>query len=305
VKLSFIIGVDGGGTGTRARINTLDGAVLGSGAAGPSALGQGVEQAWAHVQQAIANGFAAAGQPVADARTCALGLGVAGAIVPSLRAAFVKAAPSYAQLVLDEDAYTMLLGAHAGRPGAVVAAGTGSVGAALHANGERARVGGWGFPVGDEGSGAWLGLAAMRVAQHAVDGIAPAGALARAVGHLVGASLDTSLDTAGSATRAALLDWCEHAGQHEYAQLAPLVFESAATDPLAERLLDDAVRTLAMMAHCLDPKETLPLALLGSIGQRLVARLPPSLQARRVEAAGDAIDGALRLIRQRLPQGAA
>jgi len=121
----------------------------------------------------------------------------------------------------------------------------------------------------------------------------------------IGVSFGTSFDATGSATRAALLDWCEHAGQHEYAQLAPLVFASAAADPLAEQLLDEAVRALAMMAHCLDPKETLPLALLGSIGQRLVARLPPSLQARRVEAAGDAIDGALRLIRQRLPQGAA
>ncbi len=291
MTLAFLIGVDGGGTGTRARINTLDGATLGCGSAGPSALGQGVEQAWAHVQQAIADAFVAAGQPVADARACALGVGVAGAIVPSLRAAFVNAAPSYAQIVLEEDAYTMLLGAHGGRPGAMVAAGTGSVGAALDADGKRVRVGGWGFAVGDEGSGAWLGLAAMRVAQRAVDGMAPLGALARAVLTFIGVPFGTSFDATGSATRAALL--------------APLVFASAAADPLAEQLLDEAVRALAMMAHCLDPKETLPLALLGSIGQRLAARLPPSLQARRVEPAGDAVDGALRLIRQRLSQAAA
>src|SRR5258706_3828659 len=106
----------------------------------------------------------------------------------------------------------MLLGAHGGQPGAMVAAGTGSVGAALDADGKRVRVGGWGFAVGDEGSGAWLGLAAMRVAQRAVDAMAPLGALARAVLTFIGVPFGTSFDATGSATRAALLDWCEHAG---------------------------------------------------------------------------------------------
>ncbi|MEY8690213.1 MAG: ATPase, partial [Leptothrix sp. (in: b-proteobacteria)] len=43
--LTYLIGLDGGGTGTRARLASPDGRVLGSGEAGPSALGQGVAQA--------------------------------------------------------------------------------------------------------------------------------------------------------------------------------------------------------------------------------------------------------------------
>ncbi|MEY2653988.1 MAG: hypothetical protein RLZZ524_1016, partial [Pseudomonadota bacterium] len=57
----FLIGVDGGGTGTRARLCDAQGRVLGDGAAGPSALGQGVEQAWRHIGQAVEAAFGAAG----------------------------------------------------------------------------------------------------------------------------------------------------------------------------------------------------------------------------------------------------
>jgi glucosamine kinase len=62
------------------------------------------------------------------------------------------------------------LGAHGGGPGAIVAAGTGSIDEALRHDGEHVSVGGWGYPVGDEGSGAWLGMCAMREAQLASDG---------------------------------------------------------------------------------------------------------------------------------------
>lgn len=52
----------------------------------------------------------------------------------------------------------------------VVELGTGSVGGALLTNGRKLSVGGWGFPSGDEGSGAWLGLRAAQLAQQALDG---------------------------------------------------------------------------------------------------------------------------------------
>ena len=57
-SIAYQIGIDGGGTGTRARLVSAQGAVLGFGASGPSALGQGVDQAWEHVTQAIDAAFA-------------------------------------------------------------------------------------------------------------------------------------------------------------------------------------------------------------------------------------------------------
>jgi glucosamine kinase len=279
-----LIGIDGGGTGTRARLAAADGRLLGSGDAGPSGLSQGMARAWTHVELAIARAFADAGLPQAAPAECALGLGLAGAHVPALAAAFCRADPGFALLALDTDAGTTLRGAHGGAPGAIVAAGTGSVGQALFADGRRTLAGGWGFGVGDEGSGAWLGLHAMQQAQRALDGRAPVGALARAVWRVAGGQ------------REALLDWGAEAGQHGYARLAPLVFEAAPSDLAAERLLDRAADELAAIATALDPAGQLPLAVTGSVGARLQDRLPAALRARCVAPAGDSAQGALQLV---------
>jgi len=282
VRIGYFIGVDGGGSGTRARVLAADGRFVGEGEAGPSGLSQGVAQAWAHVQEAIAAAFG--GTPAA-AGECALGLGLAGAHDAALRAACATAAPRYGALVVDTDSHAALLGAHGGRPGIVVIAGTGSIGEALYANGRRRVCGGWGFPVGDEGSGAWLGLRAMAVAQRAADGRGSAGPLARAVWQHAGGSDETTLRA-----------WCLGAGQQRYARLAPLVFDHEAADPAAARLIERALDAIAAMACALDA--TLPVATTGSIGKRLAPRLPRPLSERIVAPAGDALDGALRLARQ-------
>ena len=287
-SIAYQIGIDGGGTGTRARLVSAQGAVLGFGASGPSALGQGVDQAWEHVTQAIDAAFADAGLAPAPRERCALGLGLAGANVPRRCGLFLARAPSFAQIALDNDAYAALLGAHEGRPGAIVAAGTGSVGEALRRDGIRVAVGGWGFPVGDEGSGAWLGLRAMRETHRAIDGRAPVGPLVSAV-----------LAAAGT-TRETLLAWCDRPGQNAYAELAPLVFAAAGADALAAALLDRAARSLEDIAAALDPERELPLAICGTIGRQLLPRFHPAVRARCVEPVGDAADGALRLIRQAL-----
>lgn len=285
--VSFHLGIDGGGTGTRARLTTPDGRVLGEGQAGPSALGQGIEQAWRHVEQAITAAFLAAGLPLASRRDIALGLGLSGAENPGWVRDFRAhpAAASWRRLVLDGDGYTALLGAHAGAPGALITVGTGSVGVALHPDGCRQTVGGWGWRIGDEGSGAWLGQQAVRHAQQALDGRTPAGALAQSIWSECGAD------------RAAMLDWCAVADQATYAALAPRVLDLAEADPAAAALVTAALDALADLAHALDPAAALPLAVTGGLGQRLLPQLTTRLQRPLTPPAGDALDGALRLLR--------
>lgn len=282
----FALGVDGGGSGTRVRLADAQGRTLAEAEGGPSALGQGIESAWVNIQRAIARAFATIDQTVAEPPACAIGLGLAGAHSPARVQAFLRLAPAYGRIALDTDAGTALLGAHGGEPGAIVAAGTGSVGEALRRDGRRVSVGGWGFGIGDEGSGGWLGLAAMRLAHAALDGRMPTGALARAVWRVAGGQ------------REALMDWCAQAGQHGFAQLAPLVFDWAEGDPAAGHLLDQAAEALCDIARALDPAAELPLVITGSIGLRLAARLPREIQNRCVAPQGDAMAGALRLVLQ-------
>jgi glucosamine kinase len=284
--VEFLVGVDGGGTATRALLARHGGPVLGQGQAGPSALGQGIEAAWTQVRLAITSAFASAGLSLPAWDRCAVGAGLSGVSNRPWRDEFVALNPGFGRLIAETDSFTMLLGAHGGKPGAIVAAGTGSIGEVLRPDGSRFSVGGWGFPVSDEGSGAWLGLRAVRLAQCALDGRVNAGPLARYVWQTCGDDRDS------------LQAWCDHAGQFAYAQLAPAVFSNEAADPAAAQLLGKAVASLDAIALALDPQGGLPLAVCGSVGRRLAERMSPALRSRMVDAGDGPAAGALTLIRR-------
>ena len=286
-KFDYAIGVDGGGTGTRVRVALQNGTLLGQGTAGPSALGQGVEAAWSQILLALTAAFHSTGSPLPQWSQCVLVAGLSGNGHKPWREEFLALNPGFARVVVESDGYTMLIGAHGGKPGVIVTAGTGSIAEALYADGSRREVGGWGFPVGDEGSGAWLGLRAMAHAHAAQDGRVSQGVLARKVMEHCGGGAE------------AMLAWCTDARQFKYAQLAVLVFEAAEAkpqpDPIAQALLDEAARALACLAHVLDPHAQMPVAVSGSVGQRLLPRLPNVLRSRCVVPAHDASHGALML----------
>ena len=126
----FLVGVDGGGTSTRARIVRTDGTLVGEGQAGASGLGQGVAQAWRNIQLAIERAALAGGLEGLSALRpdhCVVGMGVAGANNVLWLAQFLQANPGYAHLAVESDVFTALLGAHARRAGAAGVAGNRSV----------------------------------------------------------------------------------------------------------------------------------------------------------------------------------
>jgi glucosamine kinase len=285
--IDFLLGVDGGGTGTRVRLARSDGTELSQGASGPSGLGLGIARAWEAVQQAAAAAFAAAGIELPALDRVAIGLGLAGVHNKQWAAEFVAANPGYAAVRLETDGYTTVMGAHGGAPGAIVAIGTGSVGEVLFPDGSRREVGGWGFPAGDEASGGWIGLRAIGHIEQVLDGRRERSSFADSVIEACGAI--------GSNKRDAIQVWLGKATQTAYASLAPLVLRHA-DDPVARAILLDAGSEVACIAHALDPDSTLPLALCGGLGAALRDYLPSGLLARTSTPQGDSAAGALRMI---------
>lgn len=290
--IDYLIGVDGGGSGTRVRLARADGVTLSQGRAGPSALAHGVSQAWAAVQAALAAAFLEAGLAVPRLSTIAIGLGLAGVHNTRWAAAFIAADPGFGALALDTDATTTLLGAHGGAAGVIIAIGTGSVGQALLPDGSVREAGGWGFPAGDEASGGWIGLRAVNLAERVMDGRATSSPFAR------------DLIAACGASRDAFQHWLGHANQTAYAALAPIVVAHAASDADARSILAAAGTEVAALAAALDADAALPLALCGGLGEPLRAFLPPPLAARCQAPQGDAASGALRLIASHLQRSA-
>lgn len=286
--IEYLIGVDGGGTGTRVRLARRDGTELAQGQAGPSGLSLGVAGAWASVNAAIDAAFAAAGLARPGNGATAIGAGLAGVHNPDQAAAFEAANPGFAALVLETDAFTTLLGAHGGKPGCIVAIGTGSVGEALLPDGTRREVGGWGFPSGDEASGCWMGLHAVRHMEQVADGRAAGSPFARAL-----------LEACGG-HRAAIQSWLAGANQTAYARLAPIVLAHGRSDPIAHAILAEAGRETEKMAHALDPSGTLPLALCGGLAAPLRDYMAGAFSARAIAPLGDSANGALVLLQRHL-----
>ncbi|WP_054928241.1 MULTISPECIES: BadF/BadG/BcrA/BcrD ATPase family protein [unclassified Burkholderia] len=279
--LLFAIGIDGGGTGTRAVLADRHGRELAQGRGGPSGLGLGIERAWASIGAACADAFTQAGLAF-DWSQCALGCGLAGVNNAAWLAAFRAQAPLGA-LAIESDAYTTVVGAHGGAPGLIVALGTGSIAAALDAAGACRIAGGFGFPSGDEASGAWLGVRALAYAQQALDGRVPRDAFATAL-----------LAETGAQDRDALVQWSCDANQTIYARLAPIVFAHR-THPVARALIAQAGDEIGKMIDALDPQHALPVALCGGLADALAPAVPARHAARLRAPLDDSAHGALRL----------
>ena len=284
--LLFAIGIDGGGTGTRAVLADRYGRELAQGRGGPSGLGLGIERAWASIGAACADAFTQAGYAF-DWSQCALGCGLAGVNNAAWLAAFRAQAPLGA-LAVESDAYTTVVGAHGGAPGLIVALGTGSIAAALDAAGACRIAGGFGFPSGDEASGAWLGVRALAYAQQALDGRVPRDAFASAL-----------LAETGAQDRDALVQWSCDANQTIYARLAPIVFAHRA-HPVAGALIAQAGDEIGKMIDALDPQHALPVALCGGLAGALAPAVPARHAGRLRAPLDDSAHGALRLALQAL-----
>jgi glucosamine kinase len=282
----FYIGVDGGGTGCRARIEDAAGRALGQGAAGPATTRIGAEKAMQAVRSASTAAAVDAGLlPDALARASA-GVGLAGMDRKGARDALLGCPHPFRNVVYASDASIACLGAHGGRDGGSVVVGTGSIGFA-RVKGRERRIGGYGFPISDEGSGAALGLQAVRLALRAHDGrVIPTAFLREVIGRL-GPDAST------------LVAWAEQATATEYAGLAPLVLGHAeGGDPRAEEIVTRAAQQVDVIIHSLLEFGAPRISLLGGLAPRLVQWLSPDVRHFLSPPEGDAVAGALLLARR-------
>lgn len=103
-------------------------------------------------------------------------VGVAGAGRPQEREMLLDVLRDqydHSVCLLHHDAYIAHYGAFEGQPGVMVTAGTGSIAFGKNKDGEVGRAGGWGWLLGDEGSGWWIGHQAVRAALAAWEGSGP------------------------------------------------------------------------------------------------------------------------------------
>jgi glucosamine kinase len=212
-------------------------------------------------------------------------LALAGASEPGQLAAARTRPHPFRQVVFTTDAHAACVGAHGDCDGGVIIVGTGTVGWA-NVRGQSYRVGGWGLPVSDEGSGAWLGSEALRRVLWAYDG------------RLTWTSLLRALFDDFANDPHAIVTWVAAASPRDFGTLAPKIVDHARQgDAVAAELMQLAAAHIDALAARLVIAGSPRLALAGGLAASLEPWLGSATRAHLIEPAGDALSGALRLAR--------
>jgi len=189
-----VVGVDAGGTGSRAVV-VLDGVLVERRELGPLNVLLHADAVDRLAELLTEVGASAAGMGLAGVRSA----GRAASLGAELTTR------SGATVAVGDDTDAALAGAFRGGPGIVLVAGTGSGAAGRDAAGRAARVGGHGFLLGDEGGGYWIGREAVRAALRAADGTGPSTALIALVEDAFGSLADAERLVHASPTDRTLL----------------------------------------------------------------------------------------------------
>lgn len=282
----FYLGVDGGGTGCRTRIEDEAGRTLGQGLSGPATTRLGIEAAWASIMRAIDAAAEEAAFGEAELARTYAGVGLAGIGRKGALEALRAIAHPFAGLGFVSDGMAACLGAHSGKDGAIVIAGTGSIGLGF-VEGRDLRVGGYGFPISDEGSGADLGLKAVQLALRAHDGRQDRSAL---LTEIMQRFMDDPMEAVA---------WMDRATATDYAALAPTVMRHADQgDAAGRRIVQSAAEQIDTIVRTLFDKGAPRVTLLGGLSSPLEPWLAPDVRRRLKPADGDAVSGALILSRR-------
>jgi N-acetylglucosamine kinase-like BadF-type ATPase len=180
-----VLGIDAGGTKTVCQLADERGGLIAEarrGGANLQAAGELEVEKVLHevMEEAIGDH---------DIRPAAVCLGIAGVDRPDdaqVVQGIMKRIGYHARILVVNDALVALEAGAPEQPGVVVIAGTGSIAYGRNERNEAARAGGWGYMLGDEGSGYWIGRAALRAVLREADRRGPATLLTGLLLHYYG-----------------------------------------------------------------------------------------------------------------------
>jgi N-acetylglucosamine kinase-like BadF-type ATPase len=233
-----ILGIDGGGTRTRAVLADDEGRILAS-ATGDSINPRHYDREVLRVRLEALVLAVRRDLGAVDAAFLALG-GVSTAADAAEVQSIAREVPALAgtHITVDNDARAALSGGLAGRPGMVLIAGTGSACLGIAPDGRRCWCGGWEALADDGGSAYWIAVEAIRCAVRQEDGRLPASALR----DLVFRRWDLA-EPRALAERLSRPD----VDRAAIASLAPQVLALASTDPQAAHIIERAADQLAQL----------------------------------------------------------
>ena len=270
--MRFALCLDLGGTKSTGALFDGDREVARAGGpAGAVSLGTEVSMS------AIAGLWGQLGRGISQTET-GVYVGLAGIGLRDRVAEMHRRLAGFGRSVILGDGYGALVDATGGAPGTLVAVGTGVAAMRLLPDGTCRTGSGWGFPAGDLGSGAWIGLQATSALTRHLDG-----------SHgVMGAGLARRLMAVTGETAPQILGWLTGGRAGDYGRLAPVIVAAAEEgEAFACVVMEGAAREIADVALALWDRVPDVVHVSGGLGLSLVPwcrKVAPAIDWRVSEA---------------------
>jgi len=285
----YILGIDGGGSKTRAVIVDANNNIIGTGLSGPANPLHGFEQAINSITESAELAIKDANLSGVNLSDLVAGVGLAGVNLPVLFEKMSNWQHPFGKMFLATDLLIACLGAHDGSDGAVMITGTGSCGFS-YVDGHPYTLGGHGFPHGDKGSGAWFGFQAANHVLMSLDGLKEKS--------VINEKLLALLDVTDSVEVVEMI-----AGKPAayYARMANLVFDAAEEgDTVAKAIVAEGAGYISGVARQLATQKPPRISLIGGLTPRLMPWLDEDIKDSLAEPINPPEIGSVLFAQQQL-----
>ena len=280
--MKYFFGVDGGGTGCRVALVSETARVLAKAEGGPANIETSFITARKNILDTCLKALKSAEISKNEiANSCAV-LGLAGSNLGNYAAELAKNLPFSKNIILNDGEIT-LEGAIGPSDGCIGALGTGSIFVGRK-NGKTKLIGGWGFNLGDDGSGSKLGKELMRLSIRCHDGLEK--------------HSDVTLDLLRKFDNdiKLMVEKTKSFQPKDYALYAPQVFEALQNnDHNARNIIDSESKIIekALIATGFSSKK--PFCLIGGLGSLFLPHLSKVFRESAIPPKGDALEGAIAI----------
>jgi glucosamine kinase len=279
---TFLVGIDGGGTGCRVLIADADRTVISQGHAGAANVATNYDLAIKNINAALKMALDGAALNRSSVENAPTHIGLAGVMNQAVSTSVTESL-SLNNCIVTDDRPTSVVGALGGEDGHVLSIGTGTIAAASEA-GQFKYVGSWGFFIADQASGAWLGRHILDRTLQSFDRVIPFSPLTAKI------LKDYESDPRN------IVSFSLTASPADYATYAPEVIAAAEDgDAIALGLMHEGRDYLIAALSALGHQGNSAVCLAGGVGQHYKKYLTTCMDLEFVPPKESAVCGALQL----------
>jgi len=283
-KPQLFLGIDGGGTKCRVRLENAKGDLLAQAQSSAANIATSVQIAQKSIVDATMQALKEANLPASVLPSINAYAGLAGANIESAKIAMSEWLHPFAQFNFSTDLHIACHGAHESNNGAIIILGTGFCAGVIN-NNQVTELGGHGLLLSDGASGSWIGLALFRHTLEVLDGLCSSTPLVEEF------LAQTKFANAHQLTQRAMNEKPAY-----FACFAPLVF-AMHDDPIAKSIIQKAVDyTTRYIEHLVQLGFT-DISLVGGVADKISACLSTNIQGYLCDAKYSPEQGAIQLAR--------